>query len=390
MKIAIVWKNDYPWDIRVEKIARTLYSFGHDVHIIASNLRKENNRDNIDGITVHRLYAFKRNIVNRVISLPVFFNPFWLYSIYKVCKQNNIELIIIRDLPLALNGIVVGKMLKCRTIFDMAELYSALWKDLPRSLFNFFFKNPSLAGFLEKKLLKLFDHIFVVVEEAKSTLEQLNIDGNKISIVSNTPNLSDIELLTKSGNMVEWENKVIVLYHGYLNKARGIEVVIRAMPELIEKYNQLLLVLVGDGDSLGSYKKLCKELDIENHVIFTGWVSFEQIPQLINAASICVIPHFANDHKNTTVPNKLFDYMACKKPVIVSDAAPLKRIVNEEKCGLVFKSGNISNFIKAISLMLSDRHKMSEMGQRGKEAVIRKYNWSQDSLVMKSVVEKIG
>ncbi|MEW6418490.1 MAG: glycosyltransferase family 4 protein [Nitrospirota bacterium] len=393
MRIAILWKNDYPWDVRVEKISKSLISFGHEVHIIARNLKKLPSYEKLDGIHVHRLRSLNNDSLNAAFSIPSFLNPFWYLRINKICTEHQIDLIVIRDLPLVLNGVAIAKMRGIPTLFDMAENYSALWMEVARShgfkISNFILKNPVLGRYLERFCVKLVDHILVVIEEAKKHLVDLGVKEEKISIVSNTPDIREVEKqLSRASRQIErWNGKTVLLYQGYVNKARGLRVAVQAMPRLIKEYHNLVLVIIGDGDDLQALRNLRADLKMENHVELLGWVTSNEISALIAASDIGIIPHYASEHKNTTVPNKLFDYMVCGKPVIVSSAKPLKRIVDEEKCGLVFESGNVESFSKAVMQMISHPSAMKQFGERGREAVKKRYNWERDSRILKNVVE---
>jgi len=69
--------------------------------------------------------------------------------------------------------------------------------------------------------------------------------------------------------------------------------------------------------------------------------------------------------------------MYLKKPVVASDCKPLKRIVTETGAGLVFKSGDSSDFALAI-VKLREKAFRDELGMRGYHAVVQKYNWKND------------
>ena len=394
MRIALVWKNDYPWDIRIAKISKALSSMGHEVHVISRNLQKKNTLENLNGIFIHRLNPISNNFLNNIISTPAFINPFWILSMYRLCKACKIEAIIIRDLPLVLNGIIVAKALRIPTIFDMAENYPALWTEVlqykKNRFYSFFIKNPALAKYVERFCVNLVDRILVVVEEAKLHLIRIGADESKISVVSNTPDIAEMSILMNKTNPKKWEEKLVLLYQGYVNKARGLGTVLKSIPKLLQEFNNLLVIIVGDGNDILDLKKMCEEMKIGNHVKFTGWIHFDEIPSMIKASDICIIPHRTSEHKNTTIPNKLFDYMACGKPVVVSNAKPLKRIVEEEQCGLVFESGDPESFTKAIKFMIHNPTIARDMGQRGRKAVERKYNWDNDTLVLKNAIDHIG
>ena len=70
---------------------------------------------------------------------------------------------------------------------------------------------------------------------------------------------------------------------------------------------------------------------IDDYVLWVGWIRHEEMNALISESKVGIIPHYTSDHVNTTIPNKIFDYMAHGLPVISSDAIPMKRILEEEK-----------------------------------------------------------
>lgn len=392
MKIALVWKSDYPWDVRVEKMSNTLIAYGHDVHILARNQEKKKTEEEVGGARVHRLLPFKVGAVNSASSMPAFFNLYWTRFIYKTCKRNKIDLIIVRDLPLVVNSVIAARLLGVPVVFDMAELYSAMWHDQIKDgefhLLHYFFKNPVVAKYLERFTIRFVDHTFAVVDEARDALVALGAKKESISIVSNTPDLSKYEVLN-AARPLDWKGKRILFYHGYINVGRGLEVVINSMPELLKHFGDIQFVLVGEGEGIALFKSLCRKLGVEEQVKFAGWMNFDKIPTLIRHSDICVVPHLATEHKNTTIPNKIFDYMACKKPIIVSDARPLKRIVEEERCGAVFESGDTRSFVKAVRKLLGDPAKAKKIGENGYKAVISKYNWTEDSKRMNAVIKSL-
>jgi glycosyltransferase involved in cell wall biosynthesis len=100
------------------------------------------------------------------------------------------------------------------------------------------------------------------------------------------------------------------------------------------------------------------------------------------------VPHHATESWNTTVPNKLFDYMSKGKPVIVSNAKPVERIVREEQCGIVFKDRDSEDLARAI-VTLKPESIRTAMGQRGRDAIARKYNWAIDEQRLCNALEAV-
>ncbi|MEA2096114.1 MAG: glycosyltransferase family 4 protein [Candidatus Cloacimonadota bacterium] len=387
MNIAKIWKDDYPWDVRVEKICKSLIDDGHQVHLICRNLSRDKTRDEVDGIQVHRLYPIKNNLFNNIYSIVAFFNPVWLYKIFQVVKQELIDVILVRDLPLVISALLVSKIYKIPVIFDMAENYPSMWKEHVDKrgikFINHLLKNPTVATLMENYVLKRVDHTIVVVEESKDRLIKKGISENKISIVSNTP---DLTIFNEKSGMTDdhFSDKFKILYVGYIDGGRGLDTAIKAIPILKEKLNNFCLIIAGEGEYLEELKKIANNLGIKKYVIFLGWVDSKLVPSYIRSSDVCIVPHDATDFVNSTIPNKLFDYMACKKPVIVSDAAPLRRIVNEAECGMVFRSKDIEDFAEKV-IQLKDLSVRTKKGMNGFAAINSKYNWRHDSQILREI-----
>ncbi|RKY51977.1 MAG: hypothetical protein DRP93_08940, partial [Candidatus Neomarinimicrobiota bacterium] len=126
---------------------------------------------------------------------------------------------------------------------------------------------------------------------------------------------------------------------------------------------------------------------IEKYVFWAGWIDHKELFQFIRAANIGIIPHHRSAHVDTTIPNKIFDYMACELPVIASNAPPMRRIIEETGAGLVFESGNSSDLAQAVVDVYS-----SELGfgKNGYSAVSTKYNWSIDKQRLLIVVNNFS
>jgi glycosyltransferase involved in cell wall biosynthesis len=274
----------------------------------------------------------------------------------------------------------------------MAENYPALWREVASdqryNLFNFVLKNPTLGARLESLCVKLADRVLVVVEESRDRLLAMGVPEGKVAIVSNTPSVEQISKFAGGVEQVtdQWRDRRVLIYQGYVNRARGLQAIVRALPGLVGEYRDLLLVVVGTGNDIENLKCLARELSVEAHTSFMGWVDHNVIPAMVLSSTAGLIPHSDTEHKRTTVPNKLFDYMACAKPVIVSSVPPLKRIVEAERCGVVFQAGDEASFARAVRHLLDNAELARDMGRRGEEAVRARYNWQYDAQVLAEVV----
>lgn len=394
MVICKIWDADYPWDVRVEKVCQSLRQ-KHEVHLVCRNTKRRPTYENLDGIHIHRLPFLPGNLgwLNRIIGFPAFFNPLWIFLVWRVVRRYRATAILVRDIPLALTALLVGRWAGIPVVLDMAENYPAMIQDLWNKefrLINVVLRNPVLVRLVEKICIRYVDHIFVVVEESVRRLLELGVPAQKSLLVMNTPTLERL-----SGNYPECSKQALnngredfrLIYLGLLEWPRGLETAIRAIQEVRAILPQVKLVIVGSGRDEAYFKTLASDLNLTEHVQFVGWLDYREALDRVSSADIGLVPHHATPSWNTTIPNKLFDYMSMAKPVIVSNAKPTERIVMEEKCGIVFNEQDPKALGDAI-IKLSDESVREDLGRRGKDAVLRKYHWAVDEKKLLRAIEK--
>ena len=388
MKICYIYQDQYPWDVRVDKIMNSLADMNYEGHIVCRNRdglpREEWVRDNL---CIHRLWTTSDSVLRNIINFPAFFSPFWLHEIITVVKESKPDLIIVRDLPMAPAALFAGKLTSLPVIMDMAEDYPAMIRDTwtygsPRPL-DYVLRNPRLLRILEKWLLPRLDGFLVVSNPSKERVQKLIGSLEKpIWVVGNTPRLQSNGMNTHP--IVQKLRKfsgLILLYVGGLEEGRGLETVIRAVPLIKKEIGSLLLMIVGKGSAEMKLKELVKELGVEDNVDFGGWIEPKYIPLIISEADIGLIPHYVTEHTNTTLPNKLFDYMAQKKPVIVTNSLSLKEIVLSNQCGRVYNDKDTSH-LKRTVMELTDPDLRKKLGEAGFNAVMKRYNWNIDRKIL--------
>jgi glycosyltransferase involved in cell wall biosynthesis len=393
MRTVILWHCVFPWDIRIEKLLKLLSGKGHEVHLICRGREGLPKDEGTEFGQIHRvgMALSGRTPLSKYYSYPLFFNPIWLYAVAKNIIKNKIQLIIVRDLPLALLAGIMGKVFKIPVVFDMAENYPAALIAYSKARYKpFLIMNGFIPRFYEGWSLNLVDHIFVVAEEQKARLVKGGVSGDRITCVRNTPDLKFFSERTGAGGEGggKGDEVVSLLYVGKIDRHRGVHLLIEAMPEILRHFPNARLRIVGNGTEREKLLGMVEALGLNEVVDLKGWVEFDRVPRMIKESTICLIPHLRSEHTDTTLPNKIFDYMALGKPVIASNCRPLERIIREEECGLVFNSGDSVDLSAKVIQLLSDRHQ-KVYGSKGRRAVEQKYNWAMDSQRIMDFIEGI-
>ena len=382
MNVLLIWDGEYPWDVRIEKVCDTLLRDGHEVHLICRNQRRRPRTENCGGIRVHRIAALRAGlgaVLNDAFTFPAFFNPVWWRELRAVGRSASFDVVIVRDLPMAVAGIWLARLLQTPVVLDMAECYPelirAVWQFERFRPSNIFVRNPFIADWLERWVVQRMDQIWVMVDESKARLIKKGVNASNIRIVSNTPRVNTFQ--RKPVRPIGRVDQLRLVYVGLVNPSRGLDIVIRAVAQLKNHWPRPVLEVYGTGKAMQELLELAASLGIEDAVRFHGWIDRREVPSVIQAADVGIVPHLQCSHWNNTIPNKLFDYMAAGVPVLVSDVRPAARIVSSETCGLVYAAASPEDLAaKLVAMSVDDTR--SRLGANGRIAVERTYRWDID------------
>jgi glycosyltransferase involved in cell wall biosynthesis len=393
LRIVYVWDADYPWDVRTEKICSTLRRGGHDVHIVARNKGRAVPNEVLREGHVHRLrpWAWVGQGVDDLLSFPAFFNPRWISRLHAVAKEVAADVIVVRDLPLCPTAIFVGRLLGIPVVLDMAENYPAMireiWEAGRQRPWDVIVRNPRLVAAVERGCLPRLDAVLVVVEESAERLRrELCVPDSRIAVVSNTPPRERTERWSPLRPQREF---VELVYLGLLELPRGVAELLMAGALCLRQRMPVRLTIVGDGRDAAILRARAAALGLGSRVRFTGHLEHRDALDIVAAADIGVVPHHADEAWNTTIPNKLFDYMAAGLPVVSSDAEPSARVLRMTGAGLTFRSGDAGSLRDAIRSLL-DPEVRAAMGAAGRAAIRDRFNWEHDTAVLLRVVTRLA
>jgi glycosyltransferase involved in cell wall biosynthesis len=378
MRIGMVYQAQFPPAERIEKIARTLTSAGHQVSLLCNSYAPSYERTEVvDGLAVQRVGpALPNPALNRIAKFPLFANPVWLIQLVRFVHRYRLEALHVIDLPLAPAAWAVARAFNIPVIMDMWENYPEALKGWAKDNWKTrWFKNPAVARAVERWIVPRMDHVIVVIDEQRDRLIAEGVNASRISVVTNAV---DADLFSSpvspKATPLDEAGAYKLIYVGFITVERGLEDIVRAIGLLRSRMPFIRFYIAGSGPHEPQIRRIIAQEGVEDLVHLVGFVPFNDIRLYLEKSDLCVIPHLNNAFINTTMPNKLFQYMFTGKPVLVSDARPLARVVRDSGCGFVFESGSPESAATAIETAYAARDDHS-IGNRGRRHVLEHYTW---------------
>ncbi|NLT52455.1 MAG: glycosyltransferase family 4 protein [Ignavibacteria bacterium] len=396
MNIGMVVDNEFIGDIRIENEVSALEKAGFSVFILCLSYGHEKTEEKFNNSTIVRVKAKKyfikkfRALTNTILNI---YPAWWAKRINEFVKKYKIDVLHIHDLYMFGAGIKVKEKYKLH-IPIIGDLHENYVEGLKKYKFSNTFPGKYLISIpkwerTEVEWISKMDFIVTVIEEAVDRYSSLGLDRNKFSVVANYVNIEEYLKMFELHKIQKDNKHFTVTYIGAFDLHRGLESVVKAIPSIVNIIGNLKVVLVGSGKNIESLKKMSRELEISEFIKFEGWQPHGKLPAYINASDICIIPHLKTKHTDNTIPHKLFQYMLFEKPVVATNCNPIKRIVEQEECGSIYKTGDSDDLAEKIIALHRDNLKMQLMGKKGKEAVIAKYNWQNTSKILVNLYKSL-
>jgi len=226
-----------------------------------------------------------------------------------------------------------------------------------------------------------FDGIVIITPLMKKEVcETFNIDPNKVGIYSSGVSVERFQLHKYDEDRVILRrrlgltDKFVVLYHGSFRAHGGLVETIKALSSAKRECPNVVFFLLGAGN-ISNLCELAEKSHTKDNIIVHEPVEYADVPKYIAMCDVGIVPLPNISFWRYQCPLKLLEYLAMKKPVIVTDIPAHRLIVNGEKCGIYISKVTPNEIAKAIVHAYANREKLEEWGETGRRIVANKYAW---------------
>lgn len=389
---------------RAYEMARNLVKIGHEVTILAEIPNhptgiippeyqgKVIERSQLEGIDVIRVWVktspTKTSFTRIAFYLTYMINAF-LAGVFFAHGPFDIVYASSPPLFVACAGWALSRVRRVSFVMEVRDLWPAVAVSLGE------LSNPLILRLAEKLELFLYrkaSAIIPVTHGFCQYIQKLGISEVKMFWIPNgtSPEVFDParvkpELRTKLG----LNGKFVVAFAGLHGIAQGLPSILETAKHL-QEHPQIVFLFIGEGPVKKELVAI-KERDNLTNVIFLSEVPREEIPYYLNISNVLLVPLKDDKIFETFIPSKLFDFMACAKPIILSVPGEAREILETSRSG-VFVPPEDSQQLKQAILDLSsqDPTQLHILGKRGREHVIEHYSRDRQAQQLSEVLENIG
>jgi glycosyltransferase involved in cell wall biosynthesis len=343
-----------------------------------------------DNITLYRTWTYSgynSNFIGRIIGYLSYTFSSLVKSLF--LKKPDVILITSPSIFVGISAIILSKLKRVPFILEVRDLWpeSAVATGV---LNNKFLLNILYS--LEYRLYKYSKQIVVLTPAFKENIQKRFPQfKDKIEIITNGADFSIVDSASNKVNIREkynWQDKKVFAYFGAHGVANDLMQVVEVAKKMRDNSN-IHFVLIGDGMQKEMLKQKAKEYNLDN-LQFIDSIPKDEVIDYINATDVGMAILKKTDTFKTVYPNKVFDYMSCKKPVLVTIDGITRKLINDANCGLYSEPENLEEFENQVNKFVSfDKEKLQELGNSGFEFV--KEHFDREKLAMRyiEIIKKV-
>lgn len=355
-----------------------------DFHVVALAPYASNTRTDevMDGVLVHRYrympfgweaLSYGGGIMPRImhnwillLQVPLFL-ALQLFAISRLVRKHNARVIHAHWLiPQGLVAVLYKKVFSQKTRI----LATVLGVDI------YGLNNP-LGTWMKRFVLRNVDSVTALSTALRDEVQKLGYP-RAIRICPMGVNTSDFSPDKKRLALRERLNIAdeFLLFVGRLVEKKGLEYLIRAMPDVLVQKPKAKLVVLGEGPLREKMEKLCRSMNIESHVLFLGPVPHKSLPEYFATADVFIGPSIQTKHDSEGLGLVFAEAMSCGTPVITTDLPAIRDVVTDKLTGFIVAQRDAAAISERILWVLNHGDVLKEMKANARAYVVQHFDWN--------------
>lgn len=336
---------------------------------------KEINEDGVEVVRCHVSESYNTNFIGRLWAYFSFVFSSLIAGLFYSNKKFDVIVVTSPPLFVGITGIVISKLKRIPMVFEIRDLWPESAIDTGVLTNSLIIK---MAYWFEKVVYNNAVLINCLTPAFKQTLvEKKGVDKSKILMIPNASDFSLSETLLNTFDIQQfratlgWNEKLVIIYVGAHGVANHLIQLLETAQIL--KNTNVHFVLIGDGMQKPELVKWTQTNEL-NNVEFINSVSKDEVFKYILASDIGTSVLKKVDTFKTVYSNKTFDYMSCKKPILMAIDGVSRDLVEEAQCGVYVEPENPRDFAQKIELYLNNQDRIALEGERGYQFALQNFD----------------
>jgi len=248
-----------------------------------------------------------------------------------------------------------------------------------------------LARALETRACSQVDQIAILCNGLKNDLVQRGIAAEKITPIFNGVDPDEFKPTAPDpAYRADWQlaDKTVLGFIGSFFRFEGLDLLVKAFARISPQRPDLVLLLVGGGETEAELKTLVSELGLNGRVIMPGRIPHERIPGVYALVDVLAYPRHPVRLTELVTPLKPLEAMAMGKALVASDVGGHKELIRHGETGLLFKAGDESALVEQLQRLLADPGLRVALQEQGRTWVCQHHTWEQTTAVYGEIYER--
>lgn len=360
------WKKFVGATVKIKDLAQNLSVLGHDVTLFLPRYHFGIENSSIKIVEI----PFINLPLLRFLSFNLALTFFLLMTVFKTRP----DVVYMRRMGSILPGIY-ARLVNSLFFYEINDdPYRRIYQE--GSLMSFRIRK-FISEFQDKINLKLCQRAFVITKEIleKILIENPELQAKKFVELPSGANTDLFRPLPvrecRARLNIDLEEKHVG-FAGTLLRHQGIDVLVDAAPLILDREPSTRFVIIGEGPMKETWMNAVESKGLNMRFLFPGQIDYEDMPTWISAMDICVSPFVQSAGLRS--PVKIFDYMACGKPVIASKIEGTTDIFNQSEAIKFVEPGDTEALSDAIIDLLANQKKAAQLGENGRRFIVAKYD----------------
>ena len=232
---------------------------------------------------------------------------------------------------------------------------------------------------LETHALRQAQHVFTICEGLRNDIAARGIPASKVTVI---PNAVDIDAFDVNGAPDEslkaslgLQGATVLGFIGSFYAYEGLDLLIAALPRLLQRRPELRVLLVGGGPQDEALRAQVAAAGLGDKVTFTGRVPHAEVQRYYDLVDVLVYPRHSMRLTELVTPLKPLEAMAQGRLLVASDVGGHKELIRHGETGWLFKAGSPQALSDAVEDLLGHRERWSSLRVAGRQFVERERNW---------------